>query len=65
MFNKISYLFEKQAFNKFIYIVLFSLFIPILEFISITLILATSYKKNILNYSDEVYTLENKKIKLI
>ena len=39
MFKKISYLFEKQVFNKFIYIVLFSLFIPILEVISIASII--------------------------
>ena len=39
MLYKISYLFEKEVFNKFIYIVFFSLLIPILEVISIASII--------------------------
>ena len=39
MLYKISYLFEKEVFNKFIYIVIFSLLIPILEVISIASII--------------------------
>ena len=39
MLKKISYLFEKKVFNKFIYIIFFSLLIPILEVISIASII--------------------------